>query len=47
MKKYSDQKIIDSWKKNVQPWVVTVRTGEIESRLLVTTKQPPAKDGWV
>ena len=38
MNKYSDQKIIDSWKKNVQPWVVAVRTDEIESRLLVTNK---------
>ncbi len=38
MKKFSDQKIIDSWGNNVQPWVVVVRTDEIESRLLVTNK---------
>ncbi len=34
----SDQNIIDSWKKNAQPWTVAVRKGEIESRLLVTNK---------
>ena len=38
MEKFSDQQIIDSWKKNVQPWVKAIRNGEIESRLLVTNK---------
>jgi len=38
MKKFSDQQIIESWKKNAQPWVSAVREGEIESRLLVTNK---------
>ncbi|MCK4704489.1 MAG: class I SAM-dependent methyltransferase, partial [Gammaproteobacteria bacterium] len=38
MKNLSDQQIIDSWKKNVKPWVAAVREGEIESRLLVTNQ---------
>lgn len=38
MKPLSDQQIIDSWKKNVQPWVAAVREGKIESRLLVTNQ---------
>jgi 2-polyprenyl-3-methyl-5-hydroxy-6-metoxy-1,4-benzoquinol methylase len=38
MNKSSDQKIVDSWEKNVKPWVTAVREGEIESRLLVTNK---------
>ena len=38
MEKLSDQKIIDSWKKNVAPWVSAIRSGEIESRVLVTNK---------
>ena len=38
MEKFSDQKIIASWVKNVKPWVTAVREGEIESRLLVTNK---------
>ncbi|GJM31892.1 MAG: methyltransferase [Saprospiraceae bacterium] len=38
MEKFSDQKIVDSWKKNIQPWVTAIREGEIESRLLVTNK---------
>jgi 2-polyprenyl-3-methyl-5-hydroxy-6-metoxy-1,4-benzoquinol methylase len=38
VKNFSDQKIVDSWMKNVQPWVQAVRCGEIESRLLVTNK---------
>ena len=38
MQKLSDKKIIDSWKKNVAPWVTAVREGEIESRLLVTNQ---------
>jgi len=38
MKKFTDRQIVDSWKKNVQPWVTAIREGEIESRLLVTNK---------
>ena len=38
MEKFTDQKIIDSWKKNVQPWVTAICEGEIESRTLVTNK---------
>ncbi|MCW8932825.1 MAG: class I SAM-dependent methyltransferase [Gammaproteobacteria bacterium] len=36
MNKIKEQKIIDSWQNNVQPWIRAVREGEIESRLLVT-----------
>lgn len=36
MNKVKEQKIIDSWKNNVQPWIQAVREGGIESRLLVT-----------
>jgi len=38
MKKYSDKKIVESWKNNVDPWVSAVRNNEIESRCLVTNK---------
>ena len=38
MEKFSDQKIIDSWKKNSTPWVSAIREDEIESRLLVTNQ---------
>ena len=38
MKKFSDQKIIESWKSNVDPWVSAVRNNEIESRFLITNK---------
>ena len=38
MKKFTDQQIISSWEKNVQPWVTAIRAGEIESRLLVTNQ---------
>ncbi len=38
MGKYTDQQIIKSWKKNVQPWVAAIREGEIEERLLVTNQ---------
>jgi len=34
----SDKKIVESWKKNAQPWVSAVRNGEIESRVLVTNE---------
>ena len=36
MKPLSDEKIIDSWSKNTNPWTNAVRSGEIESRKLVT-----------
>lgn len=36
MTKYSDLKIIESWKTNVAPWVSAIRNNEIESRLLIT-----------
>ncbi|HEY1997043.1 class I SAM-dependent methyltransferase [Paraburkholderia sp.] len=32
----SDDKIIESWQHNAQPWISAVRGGEIESRRLVT-----------
>ena len=38
MKQFSDQAIIDSWQKNVQPWVRAIREGEIASRLQVTNQ---------
>lgn len=38
MNPYSDEKIIDSWKKNAPQWTATVRAGKIESRRLITDK---------
>ena len=38
MNKQNEQKIINSWKNNVQPWIRAVRKSEIESRLLVTNE---------
>jgi hypothetical protein len=38
MESYTDQQIIESWKKNVQPWIAAIREGEIENRLLVTNQ---------
>lgn len=38
MKPYSDQKIVDSWHKNVPQWTVAVREGQIESRELLTNQ---------
>jgi len=38
MKEFSDQKIIESWRTNVDPWVTAIRANEIESRCLVTNK---------
>ncbi|GJL56980.1 MAG: hypothetical protein NPIRA02_41120 [Nitrospirales bacterium] len=32
----SDAHIIESWKKNVHPWIVAIRDGTIESRVRVT-----------
>jgi 2-polyprenyl-3-methyl-5-hydroxy-6-metoxy-1,4-benzoquinol methylase len=34
----SDAKIIDSWHKNASPWTNAVRSGEIESRKLITNQ---------
>lgn len=34
----SDIKIIDSWCKNASPWTNAVRSGEIESRKLITNR---------
>ncbi len=38
MKKFSDQKIIDSWQGNVLPWVRAIRDGEIVSRTQITNQ---------
>lgn len=36
MQIFDDTKIVDSWKKNVAPWVKAIQYKEIESRRLVT-----------
>ena len=38
MKNFTDQQIIDSYKKNYQYWIAAIQKGEIESRLLVTNQ---------
>jgi 2-polyprenyl-3-methyl-5-hydroxy-6-metoxy-1,4-benzoquinol methylase len=38
MKALSDEKIIDSWNKNVSPWIEAIRKGEIASRVHTTNK---------
>lgn len=38
MKNQLENKIINSWHKNVEPWIKAVRDNEIESRVLVTNK---------
>lgn len=38
MNPISDEKIVDSWKKNASQWAVVVRDGKIESRKLITDK---------
>ncbi len=38
MKVLSDQKIVDSWKKNGSPWIEAIRKGEIESRVKTTNQ---------
>lgn len=35
-KTFSDQKIVESWKKNAAPWITAVQQKQIESRRLVT-----------
>lgn len=32
----AEEKIIESWKKNVAPWIAAVQNGEIESRVKIT-----------
>ena len=34
----SDAKIIDSWNRNAAPWTTAVRSGQIESRQLITNQ---------
>jgi SAM-dependent methyltransferase len=34
--RFSDARIVDSWRKNAAPWTLAVRAREIESRRLVT-----------
>ncbi|MBQ0784305.1 MAG: class I SAM-dependent methyltransferase, partial [Amphritea sp.] len=36
MKTFSDNQIVESWRKNVSPWVKAIQNKEIESRRLVT-----------
>jgi 2-polyprenyl-3-methyl-5-hydroxy-6-metoxy-1,4-benzoquinol methylase len=38
MNPLSDAKVIDAWSKNTDPWTAAVRSGEIESRRLVTNQ---------
>lgn len=38
MNPYSDEKIIDSWAKNVSQWTAAVREEQIESRQQVTNQ---------
>ncbi|MDB5935144.1 MAG: SAM-dependent methyltransferase [Massilia sp.] len=38
MKLLNDAAVIDSWSKNTGPWTVAVRSGDIESRTLVTNQ---------
>lgn len=38
MNSLNDQKIIDSWHQNVEPWTCAVRENQIESRKLVTNQ---------
>lgn len=38
MTPYSDEKIVDSWEKNASQWTAVVRSGQIESRKLITDK---------
>jgi 2-polyprenyl-3-methyl-5-hydroxy-6-metoxy-1,4-benzoquinol methylase len=32
----SDEKIVDSWRKNAEPWAAAIKKEEIQSRILVT-----------
>ena len=38
MKMLDDATVIDAWSKNTDPWTAAVRSGEIESRTLVTNQ---------
>lgn len=37
-KSNTEQAIVESWQKNVRPWIDAIGKGEIESRVLVTNK---------
>ncbi len=36
--KNADEQIIDSWQKNVSPWIEAIRNQEIDSRVLITNQ---------
>ena len=38
MNTLSDEKIVESWKKNVNPWITAIRNGEIDSRIQTTNE---------
>ena len=38
MKPLSDQKIINSWKKNASPWIKAIENSEIQSRIEITNR---------
>lgn len=38
MNTLSDEKIVESWKKNVSPWIAAIRNGEIDSRVQTTNE---------
>lgn len=38
MKELSDDKIIESWRKNAAPWILAIQEEQIQSRLLVTNQ---------
>ncbi|MEO1003099.1 MAG: class I SAM-dependent methyltransferase [Cyanobacteria bacterium J06638_7] len=38
MNAYSDQRILEAWKRNAAPWSEAVRCGQIESRQLITNR---------
>lgn len=38
MKQLSDQKIVESWKNNIGPWIQAIQNEEIESRVLTTNQ---------
>jgi len=38
MNPFSDEKIVDSWSKNIAPWIRAINNNEIESRVGVTNR---------
>ncbi|MCF6359705.1 MAG: class I SAM-dependent methyltransferase [Cyclobacteriaceae bacterium] len=38
MNPFSDEKIVDSWSKNITPWIRAINNNEIESRIGVTNR---------